>query len=189
MRSTRDFKTRANGQNTPQMPPSGWWDETENTPPTPPPPTGGKKMRDVRPRTTRGARTSVKSRQSKGSLIVDNDFKKNSKYVKDQLISNYESALRVRYKLSVTEYNKMVSLIKLGFQFKSVSPDDIIFENGEITGISGLVFNEKTRKFSIPRYGTKISPKTCKKTTVDKFGSRMDKLISDNRARIEKYAW
>ncbi len=130
-------------------------------------------------------RPQGRMRLAKGS--IDNDFKKNTKYVRDQLISNYELTLRNKYNLTAAEYNRTVSLIKLGFQFKSISPDNIVFENGEITDISGLVFNEKTRKFSIPKYGTKISPKTCKKASIDRFGARLDKFINDNNDRLEKY--
>lgn len=115
------------------------------------------------------------------------DFKKiKQKQLKDHLIMNYVISLRDKYGLTNAEYNKALSIIQLGFQFKSITMDNVIYENGNIKDIEGIFFNPKTREFCLPEY-TRIPPKTEKKITTDKFATSFNKFVKNNRTRVQKY--
>lgn len=121
------------------------------------------------------------------SIDLECDFKKiKPKHLKDQLIMNYIISLKEKYGLSVSEYNVAVSIVQLGFQFKSITPDNVLYENGEIQDIDGLTFDKKTRKFSLPSYA-KIPTKVEKISTADKFMTGMHKFIKDNNMRALKF--
>ena len=122
------------------------------------------------------------------SIDLECDFKKiKPKHLKDQLIMNYIISLKEKYGLSAAEYNIAVSVIQLGFQFKSITSDNVLYENGEIQSIEGLEFDKKKRKFTLPSYA-KIPTKVEKISTTDKFITAMHKFVKDNNLRALKFA-
>lgn len=121
------------------------------------------------------------------SADLDCDFKRiKPKHLKDQLIMNYIASLKEKYNLTRSEYNDTVSTIQLGFQFKSIVPDDVVYENGTILDIKGVHFDEQTRRFSTPAYA-KLPSKPEKQSSADKFLASLHKFIKDNNLRAQKY--
>jgi len=108
------------------------------------------------------------------------------KNLKDQLIMDYIAKLKEKHNLNDRETKNLVSTIQIGFQFRSLSQEDVEFSNGTIHNIENLTFDKKTRKFTVPEYGapTKAANKTVK---IDKFYSGMKKFIRDNNLRINKF--
>jgi hypothetical protein len=122
------------------------------------------------------------------NIDLECDFKKiKPKYIKDQLIMNYIISLKEKYTLNPSEYNSVVSLIQLGFQFKSLTSDNVVYQNGAIQSIDGLEYNVKKRKFTIPPY-PKVCAKVEKVSTADKFVTGIHKFIKDNNLRAQKFA-
>jgi hypothetical protein len=120
-------------------------------------------------------------------IDLEGGFKKiKPKHLKDQLIMNYIMSLKEKYGLNASEYNTVVSMVLLGFQFKSITPDSVRYENGVIQHIDGLKFDAKKRKFTLPSYA-KIPTKVEKVSTSDKFITGMHKFIKDNNLRIQKF--
>lgn len=122
------------------------------------------------------------------NIDLECDFKKiKPAHLKKQLIMNYIISLKQKYGLSSSEYNMAVSTVQLGFQFKAIKVDDVIYEEGEIKDIKGLVFDSKKRKFNLPSYA-KIPTKVEKPPPVDKFACGVQKFIKENNARVQKFA-
>lgn len=121
------------------------------------------------------------------NIDLECDFKKiKPKHLKDQLIMNYIIHLKEKYGLDSNEYNVVASMVQLGFQFKSITPDCVIYEDGAIQSIEGLEFDEKKRKFTIPSY-PKVATKIEKITSTDKFIAGMQKFIKENNIRAQKF--
>lgn len=107
------------------------------------------------------------------------------KHVRDQLIMDYIGSLREKYNLTTSEYNIAVSSINLGFQFKSITPDNVVYEDGQITHIKGLTFDTSKRRFILPSYA-KVQ-KSEKPASIDTFVTGMKKYIRENNIRAQKY--
>ncbi len=132
-------------------------------------------------------KVEIENIKKQRKVDLDCEFKKiKPKNLKDQLIMNYIISLKEKYNLNATEYNNVVSVIQLGFQFKSISSDDVVYENSKIMGIKGLMFNKITRVFSLPSYA-KMTVKPEKISTVDKFSTTFNRFIKNNKARVQKY--
>lgn len=130
----------------------------------------------------------IENMMKQRSTELECDFKKiKPKHLKDQLIMNYIISLKEKYGLTSSEYSTVISLVHLGFQFKSITPDDVVYENGVIQHINGLQYNAKKRKFTLPAYA-KIPAKVEKISTADKFVAGIHKFIKDNNQRAQKYS-
>jgi len=118
---------------------------------------------------------------------MDCEWKKiKPKNLKDQLIMDYIAKVKEKHNLNDKEVKNLVSIIQIGFQFRSLSQDDVEFSNGIITDIRNLVFDKKTRKFSTPDYGT-VTKVLEKGNSANKFHSGIKKFIRDNNLRISKF--
>lgn len=104
-----------------------------------------------------------------------------SKSMKEKLLYDYLMKLVEKYSLTYKERSHLFSVISIAKAYKRISSDHIMYEDGEIKGIVGLVFNKQTRTFRVKN--------VCKKKPVkavqpkDTFAIICEKYIKDE---IEK---
>lgn len=109
------------------------------------------------------------------------------RHLRDQLVMDYIGSLKEKYGLTATETKNLVSIIQLGFQFHSLSQDDVDYQEGKVVNINGLTFDKKTRTFSVPE-PSKTSAKSEKNSVSNKFQVTADKFLRENTNRKNKYA-
>lgn len=73
------------------------------------------------------------------------DIKKKS--VKDVMIDVYVLEQAKKYNLSISDAKNLNSLLNIAMVFKTILPKDITFQNGKITAIQGISFDEKNHSF------------------------------------------
>ena len=108
-----------------------------------------------------------------------------TKLIRDEILMEFTEKLCKEYKLSGTETRKLHSLISLGFQFKSLISDDVVYEDGQITEIRGLEFDEKKKKFFLSSPPI-IPNKSDRSTNKDKMYSFLDKFIRSYNTKRTK---
>jgi hypothetical protein len=64
------------------------------------------------------------------------------KNIKQLMIENFVIEMKKKYTLSTADAKKLLSYIISGMIFKTISNDDIDFQNGKILGISNLEFEK-----------------------------------------------
>lgn len=74
------------------------------------------------------------------------DIKKEK--VREVLINDFALRQKQKYNLDDAEYLELLTTINKGFLLKQFSNSDVIFENGKVTNITGLLYNDGG-KFSI----------------------------------------
>jgi len=109
-----------------------------------------------------------------------------SKNMKESLISKFVQELKNEYELTAKESKTLFILINLGFQFKKLSNDDIIFNKGKIIEIKNLNYDSSTRTFSLINEG-KIGPRSVKTIKSDYFYHCIDKYIKEYISRKSKF--
>jgi len=125
--------------------------------------------------------------RSQNTCDLDCEWKKiKPKHLKDQLIMDYIAKLKEKHNLNDSEVKNLVSIVQIGFQFRSLSQDDVEFVNGIIKTINNLEFDEENRKFITPEYGS-VAKVMEKNTNVNKFYTGMKKFIRDNNLRVTKF--
>ena len=70
-----------------------------------------------------------------------NSIKKKS--IKTTMIENYVIHIKNKYNLSFCQSNKLLSLIVIGIIFKTITNEDIKYQDGEILSINGFQFENK----------------------------------------------
>lgn len=119
---------------------------------------------------------------------LDCEFKNiKPRHLKDQLIMDYLVVLKSKHSLTTGEFKNLVSVVQLGFQFRELSPNDVVYINGEVTDIQGLVFDEKERSFTTPETVHHSSSSKSEKRGPDRFYSCLKKFMSDDNNRVRKY--
>ena len=86
------------------------------------------------------------------------------KRVKELLLSNYIRKLCKKHRLRNSEVERLKETIHVAFLLDKLGNDNIIFENGKISNITGIEFNQETREFII----AKREPKRIKNSTQTK---------------------
>lgn len=122
------------------------------------------------------------------TIEIDCEWKKiKPKHIKDQLVMDYIIHLKEKYKLTQPEVRNLISIIQLGFEFKSLTQDNVIFKNGRVKIIEGLEFDKSTRTFSTPKITSIISRPTEKVSSTDKFCTALKKFLRDDNLRMNKF--
>jgi len=106
--------------------------------------------------------------------------------IRDQLMMDFIGELKTYYSLTLVEYRKLVCAIQLAFQFKSLTPDDVVYdaEEGKVTDINGLVFDEQTREFQVPKCPAASTKTTERPSVSTKFYTTLVKYYKENNARV-----
>lgn len=74
------------------------------------------------------------------------------KSLKDILFQNYLIHIKETYDLRDAQIKKLYNLINLGLMLKSIKNSDIIYENGKIKDIKGIVFTKGKYKIELDIY-------------------------------------
>lgn len=131
---------------------------------------------------------TIEEAMKKHEVDLNCEFKNiKPRNLKDRLIMNYISSLKIKHKLTDFEFNYLISVVQLGFQFRSLSTNDVVYADGAVTDITGLVFDEKNRIFTTPKY-TGTIPKSEKASSADKFYSNLKKFIHEDTNRAKKFS-
>lgn len=131
---------------------------------------------------------TIEEAMKKHEVDLNCEFKNiKPRNLKDRLIMNYISSLKIKHKLTDLEFNYLISVVQLGFQFRSISTSDVVYVDGAVTDITGLEFNEKNRIFTTPKY-TGTIPKSEKSSSADKFYSNLKKFIHEDVTRAKKFS-
>jgi len=64
------------------------------------------------------------------------------KSIKDNIIENFIIEMKNKYELSLSVCKELNSVIQLGLIFKTITPKDIVYEDGKITKIVGIEFKQ-----------------------------------------------
>jgi hypothetical protein len=125
----------------------------------------------------------IKKRQIFDSVNDNKDWNNNwnsikKKNIKNIIIENFIIKQKTKNLLSIKQARKLLSLIIIGIIFKTITSDDINYENGQINDIEGIKFEEK--KICVTKnicdFGSNLLPEIVieKKTMSDNW----DKYIS-----------
>lgn len=125
----------------------------------------------------------IKKRQIFDSVNDNKDWNNNwnsikKKNIKNIIIENFIIKQKTKNLLSIKQARKLLSLIIIGIIFKTITSDDIDYENGQINDIEGIKFEEK--KICVTKnicdFGSNLLPEIVieKKTMSDNW----DKYIS-----------
>jgi putative ubiquitin-RnfH superfamily antitoxin RatB of RatAB toxin-antitoxin module len=79
--------------------------------------------------------------------IEINEWKLINKYNQEYLIRVYVNDLSIKMKLTTKERNLLLQTIRLGIATKNIVHNNILMENGKISFVNGLLWDEKTRVF------------------------------------------
>jgi len=130
---------------------------------------------------------AIDDAMKKREVDLDCEFKNiKPRNLKDQLIMDYIAGLKLEHNLTEKEFKHLISTVHLGFQFRSLSPSDVIYSNCIVSDIVGLEFDEENRIFITPQYSGHVS-KPDKSSTADKFYSHSKKFIHENNTRMKKF--
>jgi len=125
----------------------------------------------------------IKKRQIFDSVNDNKDWNNNwnsikKKNIKNIIIENFIIKQKTKNSLSIKQTRKLLSLIIIGIIFKTITSDDINYENCQINDIEGIKFEEK--KICVTKnicdFGSNLLPEIVieKKTMSDNW----DKYIS-----------
>jgi hypothetical protein len=129
--------------------------------------------------------SDVETEKVKEERKVPATWKKiKSKATRNEQLVDYVIRIGEMYKLDAKEKRQLYSSIQLAFFFHQISSDDVISEDGSITSVEGLVFDDKTRLFSFP---DKKRKPTCddEKKKPDKLNSLIESYLKDTKKLLD----
>ncbi len=116
------------------------------------------------------------ARKSK-EINLDCEWRKlKPRYQRDLMIMNYVIDLKGEYSLSHKEARQLLSTIKVGFQMKKLSPNDVDYIDRRIRGMKGLEYDKSIGEFIITNEANIVS-KSDKGTPSKKFNQAIDRYI------------
>ena len=127
----------------------------------------------------------IKKRQIFESTNENKDWNNNwnlikKKNVKNMIIENFIIKMMAKYSLTIRQTQMLLSLIVIGIIFKTITSEDILYENGAIIKINGFDFTEK--KINVTKniydFGNNIVPEIIieKKTMLDNWDKYVNSL-------------
>lgn len=105
----------------------------------------------------------------------------NKKITKDSFYEQYVMYIKEKFNLSVKETKEFFKELKLALLFKTINSKDIIFQDGKITNINGIVFQKEGKQkfvFTKDIYKTNIQQidvKKPKKHLIDYWNKHLEK--------------
>ena len=96
------------------------------------------------------SRQELEEIRLKIDIDLDCEWKKlKSRSMRNQLLMTFAVTEVNKRDLDVKYVKYLYNVIQLGFQFKQLTSNDVQYEKGVITSISGLEYNESTQEFII----------------------------------------
>ncbi len=106
------------------------------------------------------------------------------KQIKNTLLLNFVIASQKKYNLSQKDAERLLSTIKLGFIFKTITSDDVDYSDGVINGINGLTFYENgTFELNILDSSEEKLEKTIESS---KISTIVEKYIKEYKSQVIK---
>ena len=113
-------------------------------------------------------------------LNIDCEWKKISKPLKKQFISDYISTMVIKYNLDSKEKKQFTYQLELSINnFHTIADNDIKYENGKIIKIRGIKFSKKKRVFIMPET-CRVHKKGEKNSNTSKVYTMYDKFIKES---------
>lgn len=116
-------------------------------------------------------------------ISLDCEWKKlKPRTLRNQFIMTFASSQIEEHGLNPELARHLYNKIQLGFQFKKLSNDDVVYEKGVIESISGLEFDDAAQRFVITHVQKSMSRE---KTPVrsSKLNQHMDRWIRDYKSQ------
>lgn len=113
-----------------------------------------------------------------------------AKKIRNALLLDFVIDCKNKYNLSQQDTNNLFSMIKLGFIFKSITSDNIEYQDGIIQNIQGLEFFEGTSsdqsKFSFNYLNSKEDLHKIEKNLADvnKISTTVERYIKDYKLQV-----
>lgn len=82
-------------------------------------------------------------------IDLDCEWKKLKKSIKTQMLMDFAVSEISSRNLPSKDARRLFNIIQLGFQFKKLTNGDVEYKAGVVKSISGLMFNDETREFTI----------------------------------------
>jgi hypothetical protein len=122
--------------------------------------------------------------------IIEDEMKKNRdvwsdikrKNIKDVLIDIFVIKMSEKYNLGIYKSRYLRSMIQTGILFKAIDTHDIIMENGNITQINGITFENGNLHINLDLYNSDTTDTT---PTNDFTKQKMSKLWDKYVSRLE----
>jgi len=120
---------------------------------------------------------------------VEKDIKKSRKVwsnirkknVKDLLIERYAIKMRKQHSLTITQTKYLLSLISIALIFKVITPEHIVYEDGEIKEIQGLIISKNKIDLECNIYEQcpiDVENQDCVKTNKKKLSDGWEKFYN-----------
>src|SRR5580698_2935430 len=123
----------------------------------------------------------IEDMRKQNEVDLDCSWKKlKPRSVKNYILMNYAIAQIELFELNPKKAKILYRLIQLGFQFKQLSSDDVIYEKGQITEIHGIEFDSENNFFvltGIPQKITSISDNNMKSNKIITVEKSIDKWV------------
>ena len=135
-------------------------------------------------------REIIENALQKKETEADCEWKKiKPRQLRNQLLMNYLAELKNKHNLNNNEFKQLISVVQLGFQFRSINSDDVQYMDGKVIAIDNLEYDEKTRLFTTTDYPQFQSNAKNKKneSRYNKFYPYLDRFFRDEAIRVKKF--
>lgn len=116
----------------------------------------------------------IEEHRQKNEVDLNCEWKELPRTMRNHILLDYSIAQGEKYGLIYKETNLIYRTISLGFQFRNLSQDNVVYKNGQIQEIKGLKYNESTRRFVLNNTKTSSSRGDNKNSNKN---SKLDKSI------------
>lgn len=125
------------------------------------------------------------AKKTRTAVAVENDWKKiKPRSMRSTILQNFVIDLKQQYQLTNAETQHLIAVIHIAFQFHQIENRDILMEEGRITTIDGLEFDEETHRFYVNRSIASVgNGRTDKTVSTSRFYQTVDKFLKDSQQR------
>ena len=116
-------------------------------------------------------------------IDLDCEWKKlKPRSMRNQILMNFAVTETKAHDLGVKGAKHLYNMIQLGFQFKELTSDDVNYEKGVITSISGLEFEETSGKFVVTNPQKSLARTDKPATRSNRLNQSIDRWIREYKA-------
>ncbi len=105
------------------------------------------------------------------------------KSMKNHILTEYAISLTEKHQLEPKNAIFLYKLIQRGFQFKNICPNNVVYKNGKIISITGLVFDEKSKTFKFTNTAPTVKSGVAGKDTnkVNHIEKSINKWVKEHK--------
>ena len=131
------------------------------------------------------SRMEMEVLRKKNEVDVNCEWKKlKPRSLKNHMLMLFSSSEVKKYDLEPKQAGILFKTIQLGFLFKKLNSNDVNYENGEISSIDGLKFNNKSNTFELTHQPGSISRSTTTTSKSNNVERAIDKWVKDYKSDI-----